>query len=84
MKMYRIYMYKEFRTPAIQVQTSPKFSRGETKLLPNFFFILNPDIHVAKTKVLISFAITAKLISAFVFRICRFLVFSCSGSNNSA
>ena len=33
-------------------------------------------ISVAKTKVLISFAVTAKLICFFVFRICRLLVFS--------
>ena len=32
-------------------------------------------ILVAKTKALISFAVTAKLICTFVFRLCRLLVF---------
>ena len=41
-------------------------------------------IRVAKTKALISFAVTAKLICAFCFRLCRLLVFPCGGSNLSS
>ena len=40
----------------------------------------NCTIHVTKTKALISFAVTAKLICAFVFRICNNPVFSRRGS----
>ena len=40
----------------------------------------NCTIRVAKTKALISFAVTAKLICAFVFRLCRLLVFPCGSS----
>ena len=38
-------------------------------------------ISVAKTKALISFAVTAKLICAFVFAYADLLVFTCGGSN---
>ena len=37
---------------------------------------MNCIIYVAKTKTLISFAVTAELICVFVFRICKTLVFS--------
>ena len=37
-------------------------------------------IYGVKTKVLISFTVTVKLICVFVFRICRLLVFPCSVS----
>ena len=39
-------------------------------------------MYVAKTKALISFAVTAKLICVFCFRICKKPVFSRRGGSN--
>ena len=38
----------------------------------------NYTIRLAVTKALISFAVTAKVVCAFVFGVCRFSVFPCA------
>ena len=73
------------RKPTIRVPTRSDTTRGvqSQKMVRGWkFWIKKVEMYYpcSETKVLISFAVTAKLILRLCFRLCRLFVFPCGGS----